>query len=219
MTSVQTLPSSLMQSLAIKAIAQQFKSDDWLVLSDANLIAALDGTEPLSAVEWAGVLDSPLTLRRIQNLANQLAREARGKSASNTAASTSPSAANDSYWHHSQGLLLAAATDEPAPTLTTSDGLWSLIFLNATSASQPPALAQPHPSWQVVLKLNLTDAVGLTIVAKAPEVAVLDGSGATLLIGTLDEDGELVRPWPATITDTPFAHFKACGGVFSVELV
>lgn len=205
-----------MQSLAIKAIAQQFKSDDWLVLSDANLIAALDGTEPLSAVEWAGVLDSPLTLRRIQNLANQLAREARGKIASDT---TSSSAANDSYWHHSQGLLLAAATDEPAPTLTTSDGLWSLIFLNAAPANQSSAPTQLQPSWQVVLKLNLTDAVGLTIVAKAPEVAVLDGSGATLLIGTLDEDGELVRPWPATITDTPFAHFKACGGVFSVDLV
>ncbi|WP_229419132.1 hypothetical protein [Pseudoduganella dura] len=77
------------------------------MLADATLLAALEGTRPLTPGELAALHASPVTLRRFRHLA--LARR-RGA------------------WQSSAGMLRAADTGE-LPSLTTDDGLWTLHFL------------------------------------------------------------------------------------------
>lgn len=57
---------------ALAALLRRFKSDDWLVLKDDALRKALTGEQPLSRIEWNAVLDSPLTLRRMNELNKQM---------------------------------------------------------------------------------------------------------------------------------------------------
>ncbi len=101
---------------------------DRLMLADATLLAALDGTRPLSAGELAALNGSPVTLRRFRHLA--LARR-RGA------------------WQASTGMLRAADSGE-LPALTTDDGLWTLHFVPegtlwqvvlAVDVAAPPAAA------------------------------------------------------------------------------
>lgn len=80
---------------------------DRLMLDDATLGAALDGSRPLTAGERAALQASPLTARRLRHLA--LARRA--------AASTA--------WRGSRGVLRAASTGAPA-AIVTEDGWWTL---------------------------------------------------------------------------------------------
>jgi hypothetical protein len=46
------------------------------------------------------------------------------------------------------------------------------------------------------------------------EVAVVDGSGRTLLIGALDEDGKLLARWPDS--EAPLKVLSGAGGGFQV---
>ncbi len=85
---------------------------DRLMLDDAVLLAALDGSRPLSAGERAALQASPLTARRLRTLAN--AR--RGQSA--------PRA-----WRGSAGMLRAADSGIALDTLVTDDGAWRLHFV------------------------------------------------------------------------------------------
>lgn len=80
---------------------------DRLLLADATLQAALDGTRPLTPGELAALHGSPVTLRRFRHLA--LARR-RGE------------------WLSSAGMLRAADSGTLAQ-LTTDDGLWTLHFV------------------------------------------------------------------------------------------
>ena len=63
--------------------------DDHLRLADATLLAALDGSRPLTANERAALAGSPLTLRRLRALSN----DARGRAAA-TARETPPAGAS-----------------------------------------------------------------------------------------------------------------------------
>lgn len=79
---------------------------DRLVLSDAVLRAALDGSRPLTHGERAALQASPLTLRRFR----RLAEEGRAR------------------WQGSAGLLRAADSGGALELLETDDGLWRLHF-------------------------------------------------------------------------------------------
>ena len=85
---------------------------DRLMLADAVLIAALDGSRPLRPAERAALQGSPLTTRRLRTLA--LARRA---------------AANDT-WRGSGGMLRAADSGQALLELATDDGCWRLHFLD-----------------------------------------------------------------------------------------
>ncbi|MES2126272.1 MAG: hypothetical protein V4463_03285 [Pseudomonadota bacterium] len=87
--------------------------NDSLVLSDAVLGGALDGSVPLTGGQRALLQASPLTLRRLRQLAN--ARHA---------------AANDRSWHGSAGMLRAAAGSAPLAQLGTEDGYWQMHFID-----------------------------------------------------------------------------------------
>ena len=88
------------------------KDGDRLMLDDATLAAALDGSRPLTSGERAALQASPLTVRRLRHLA--LARR--------TAASTA--------WRGSAGALRAASTGTQ-DAIVTDDGWWTLHFVPA----------------------------------------------------------------------------------------
>lgn len=85
---------------------------DRLVLADAVLRAALDGSRPLRPAERAALQASPLTVRRLRSLA--LERRA----------------ANDA-WRASEGMLRAADSGQALSDLATDDGHWRLHFVGS----------------------------------------------------------------------------------------
>lgn len=139
---------------------------DRLMLADAVLIAALDGSRPLRPAERAALLRSPLTTRRLRTLA--LARRA---------------GANEG-WRGSSGMLRAADSAQALLDLATDDGCWRLHFLDDAQGRR------------VILQLLADAPFAARLLREAPLLRVLDGAGAALLAGRLDRDGELEGAWP-----------------------
>lgn len=161
---------------------------DRLLLADAVLLAALDGSRPLTAGERAALEASPLTARRLRTLA--LAR--RGTRA----------AANDEHWQGSHGMLRAADGGAALRQLATDDGHWRLHFVDGAGAPR------------VILQLVPEAPFAARLLREAALLRVLDGAGAEVLQGRLDADGECECAWP--FADAPAAHFQRHGAAFSV---
>lgn len=140
---------------------------DRLVLGDAVLLAALDGSRPLTAGERAALQASPLTARRLRSLA--LARRA---------------AANDGGWQGSTGMLRAADSGAQLEQLATDDGYWRLYFLGSGSARR------------VILQLAPAAPFAARLLRESALLRVLDGAGQDVLQGRLDADGECEGAWP-----------------------
>jgi len=169
---------------------------DRLMLADATLLAALDGTRALTPNERQALSASPLTLRRFRQLS--LARHA--------AAHSAPAAANDPVWTGSTGMLRAASTASTAlESLVTDDGYWTLHFLPQDGG------------WQVILSLSADAPFARRLLNEQPLLRVIDGGGAIVLQGRLDADGECERTWP--FATAPAAHFQLYGAGFAVEPV
>ncbi len=160
---------------------------DHLVLADAVLRAALDGSRALTAAERSALQASPLTLRRLRVLALEQRR---------------PSAANDDSWHGSEGMLRAAAGGAPLAELVTDDGHWRLHFVNQDGA------------WRAILALDAAAPFAARLMREQPLLRVLDGGGAIVLQGRLDADGECESVWPFETAPAP--HFHLFGARFSV---
>jgi hypothetical protein len=90
-------------------LVQARKPGDRLMLDDATLAAALDGSRPLTAGERAALQASPLTVRRLRHLSLQ------------RRAASAP-------WRGSRGVLRAASSGVPA-AVVTEDGWWTLHFV------------------------------------------------------------------------------------------
>ncbi|MES2317412.1 MAG: hypothetical protein V4631_07930 [Pseudomonadota bacterium] len=163
---------------------------DHLVLADAILLAALDGSRTLTAGERAALSASPLTLRRFRALSTGQRRAALP--------------ANDA-WSGSAGMLRAAADGHPLGALATDDGHWALHFLEQDGA------------WRVILTLAATAPFAARLVREQPMLRVVDGGGAIVLQGSLDADGECESAWP--FESAPAMHFHAFGARFAVEPV
>lgn len=162
---------------------------DRLMLSDATLIAALDGSRPLTPNERSALQQSPLTLRRFR----QLSLERRAPRM----------AANEPVWQGSSGMLRAAASATVLQQLVTDDGFWTLHFLDAGDG------------WQVVLALSAEAPFAARLLREQPLLRVVDGGGAIILQGRLDADGECECSWP--FGNAPAAHFQLYGAGFAVE--
>lgn len=172
---------------------------DRLMLADATLLAALDGTRPLTPNERQALSASPLTLRRFRQLS--LERHAALQHAM-------PVAANDAAWTGSSGMLRAASTasaDEELEALVTDDGHWTLHFLSQDGG------------WQVILSLSADAPFAARLLSEQPQLRVIDGGGAIVLQGRLDADGECERAWP--FATAPASHFQLYGAGFAVEPV
>jgi hypothetical protein len=188
----------LLDDLAARAIMRRFKPDDYLVLSDDTLRAALDGTQPLDETEWKALLASPLTLRRMRTLEQQrLWAQRRTPRATTAAEARRVDAANDGEWLGSWAELRAAADGGSTHALRTDDGYWSLEFLRA-----PDGL-------RAVLKLDADAPFAKRLLTEKPRLAVLDGQGAEVFGGELDSYGEVEALWPHA--DQPYPYFAKRG--------
>ena len=183
---------------------------DYLVLDDATLGAAIDGSRPLGAAERAALSASPLTLRRFKTLADQ-ARAARAAYAAYDAyaapAAPAACATGVAAWHGSAGMLRAADSGAALRLLSTDDGHWSLHFIDT---------AVPHPQRQVVLQLDAGAPFAGRLLGTGAVVEARDGAGNLILQGVLDGDGECEQAWP--FADAPALHFQRHGAAFTIAL-
>ena len=140
---------------------------DRLMLGDATLRAALDGSRPLSPGERTALQGSPLTARRLRTLA--LAARA---------------AAIEAAWQGSGGMLRAADSGAELTQLATDDGFWRLHFVGSENARR------------VILQLMPDAPFAARLLREAAPLCVLDGSGAQVLAGRLDLDAECECAWP-----------------------
>jgi hypothetical protein len=161
---------------------------DRLMLGDAVLLAALDGSRPLTSGERAALQASPLTLRRLR----QLALERRA----------SQVRANDARWMGSAGMLRAADAGTLAE-LVTDDRCWTLHFVGRDG------------DWRVILQLAADAPFAARLMREQPLLRVLDGASQVVLQGRLDSDGECEGAWP--FAGAPAPHFHQAGAAFSVE--
>lgn len=102
--------TELDRSLQAHTLLARRTPHDRLMLVDAVLAAALDGSRALTAGERAALQASPLTLRRLRHLAE---------------------AARAPAWRGSSGLLRAADSGAALALLRTDDRLWSLHFVDS----------------------------------------------------------------------------------------
>jgi len=202
---------------------------DRLVLDDATLLAALDGSRPLRSAESAALQDSPLTVRRFRQLALERRAAARtgnrpgsdtgkstgtgtvagigtGAAASGGAgASTSTGPASAPAWRGSRGMLRAASSGGAPAPIRTDDGCWTLHFIEAADG------------WRTILQLAADAPFAATLLAARAPLQVRDGAGRTLLEGRLDADGECEAAWP--LAAAPGTYLQAHGAAFTVTPV
>jgi len=121
-----------------------------------------------------------------------------------TGNSTAPVAANDANWCGSTGMLRAASTAADAlASLVTDDNCWTLHFVAQDGG------------WQVILALSAQAPFAARLLGEQPLLRVIDGSGATVLQGRLDADGECECAWPFATAPAP--HFQLHGANFTVQ--
>jgi len=169
---------------------------DRLVLDDATLLAALDGSRPLRSAERDALQASPLTARRLR----QLALERRA--GDSTGAGVGPGFGTGAAWRGSRGMLRAASSaGAPAP-IRTDDGCWTLHFIESADG------------WRSVLQLAPEAPFAAALLAARASLQVRDGAGRMLLEGRLDADGECEAAWP--LAAAPAAHLQAHGAAFTV---
>jgi hypothetical protein len=161
---------------------------DRLVLADATLLAALDGSRPLTAGERAALQASPLTVRRLRQLALERGAALAGET-------TAPA------WCGSPGRLRAASSGQPE-ALRTDDG-WFTLHLLSDGAG-----------WRTILQLSADAPFAPALLAARAPLRVSDGAGRVILEGRLDADGECEAAWP--FDDAPAAHLQAAGAGFAV---
>ena len=190
MTTMKTTHASDRELQEQLLLARRVDGDS-LLLTDAVLRGALDGSRALDAGEVILLRQSPLTMRRFR----QLSIERRASKA----------AANDAQWLGSAGMLRAAAGTAALAELQTDDGHWRLHFLEHDGA------------WRLILLLDAAAPFAPRVLREQPMLRVVDGGGAILLQGRLDADGECESAWP--FESAPAPHFQQFGARFAVEPV
>jgi hypothetical protein len=180
--------SALERKLQERLLTGRRIDADRLMLADAVLLAALNGSRPLTAGERAALQASPLTLRRLR----QLALERRAGHLADI----------EAQWLGSAGMLRAAEAGALAE-LVTDDRCWRLHFVDIDGG------------WRVILQLAADAPFAARLMREQPLLRVLDGSGQVVLQGRLDADGECEGTWPFGVA--PSRHFQQAGAAFLVE--
>jgi hypothetical protein len=143
--------TELDRKLQAQLLAGRRVEGDRLMLDDAVLLGALDGSRPLSAGERAALQASPLTARRLRSLADALRTQARPR-----------------VWHGSSGMLRAADSGLALDTLVTDDGVWRLHVVEGRAIlqldPQSPLAATLLRAGQV---LRVRDGAGNTVLEGA----------------------------------------------------
>jgi hypothetical protein len=180
--------TQLDRTLQEQLVTGRRREGDRLMLADAVLLAALDGTRPLTANERNALEGSPLTARRLRQLVIERAAIRR------------PVAGSD--WQGSAGML-RAADDGALARLVTDDGYWILHF------------SEEGAGWRIGLQLLACAPFTQRLLRERPVLCVLDAAGAVLLQARLDGDGECEGAW--TASEPPARHFQRHGAGFTVR--
>jgi len=206
LTSAHDEQEALARRLQERALLTATAPDDRLMLADATLLAALDGSRVLTPNERVALAASPLTLRRFRHLSWQRRAAQPAPELTATAPAARQPAANDAAWNGSGGMLRAASgVAHTLDALVTDDNCWTLHFV-----------AQDD-GWQVILALSAQAPFAARLLNQQPLLRVIDGGGAIVLQGRLDADGECERAWPFSTPPAP--HFQLHGGSFAVQPV
>jgi hypothetical protein len=104
------LKTTLDQKLREHVLLARRVEGDRLMLDDATIVAALDGSRPLTPNEREALAQSPLTMRRLRRLSINRTAQANA-------------------WTGSAGMLRAASTEAALDQLVTEDGHWTLHFI------------------------------------------------------------------------------------------
>lgn len=208
----------------MRVLATGRKLDDDLLYEDADLLKHIDGTQPFDEDEWREVLTSPLTLRRLDALAEaHAAKQAAGDAATLAAPGQLASVAQAGaalaqglgqrfrqtladWFTPSTGQWAGAHTREHgAVAIVTSDERWKLSVLPAATAGVRARL---------VLELNPGDDWARRWQDDI-QVQVLDHHGQVLLQGGLNEDNQLSGDWP--LQAEPGPYLAALGASITVQ--
>lgn len=120
---------------------------DRLVLDDAVLLAALDGSRPLTAGERSALQASPLTTRRLRTLADARQEHSMPR-----------------QWRGSAGMLRAADGGAALDTLVTDDGAWRLHFVgNRVILQLDPQAPLAATLLRAGRLLRVVDGAGATV--------------------------------------------------------
>lgn len=138
--------TDLDRKLQAQLLAGRRVEGDRLVLADAVLLAALDGSRPLSGGERMALQASPLTARRLRQLAE--ARRAKATSG----------------WRGSAGMLRAADSGAPFEALVTDDGAWRLHVVAGRAILQlDPESSLAPMLLRAAQQLRVRDGAGNTV--------------------------------------------------------
>lgn len=163
---------------------------DRLVLDDATLLAALDGSRPLRSAESAALQGSPLTVRRFR----QLALERRATA-----------------WRGSRGMLRAASSGGAPAPIRTDDGCWTLHFIEAADGWRTILQLAPDAPFAAPLlaaraPLQVRDGAGRTLLEGR-----LDADGECEAAWPLAAaPGAHLQAHGAAFTVTPVAGDASC---------
>lgn len=139
--------TELDRKLQAQLLAARRRDGDRLVLDDAVLMQALDGSRPLTAGERSALQASPLTTRRLRTLAD--ARRAQSA---------------PRQWRGSPGMLRAADGGAALDTLVTDDGAWRLHFVGDRVILQlDPQAPLAASLLRAGLLLRVVDGAGATV--------------------------------------------------------
>lgn len=139
--------SELDRRLQARLLAGRRVEADRLVLLDATLLAALDGSRPLTSGERAALQASPVTTRRLAVLAQE--RRA---------------AAGPAAWRGSAGLLRAADSGAPFEALVTDDGAWRLHVVAGRAILQLDPESRLAPGLlRAAQEVRVRDGAGNTV--------------------------------------------------------
>ena len=148
--------TELDRKLQAQLLAGRRVEGDRLKLDDSVLLAALDGSRPLTAGERAALQGSPLTARRLRTLADGRRLQAGMR-----------------RWQGSSGMLRAAASGMAMEALVTDDGAWRLHVVDGSVILQ---LDPQAPFAAALLRdgqaLRVGDGAGNTVLE-----GVLDSDG------------------------------------------
>lgn len=197
-----------------RVLATGRKLDDDVLYDDADLLKHIDGSEPFDVDEWRAVLASPLTLRRLDVLAEAHAAQQAACMAPQAPLGSTPVAdavqagaalvqgvsqrlrhTLADWFTPSTGQWAGAhVRDRGALTITTGDERWKLAVLPAATVGARP---------RIVLQLNPDDEWARKWQDDI-QVQVVDHLGQVLLQGGLNEDNELSGNWPLEAEPGPY---------------
>lgn len=183
---------STKRRLVIASLLRHEVKDDKLAIKDSVLQAVVSGERRLVPQERRAVIRSPITLKRLQWLQSQKIsmRLQSGKGSDSQAGS--------------KGWLRAAAGSDPAFSIDTDDGFYTIHFY-------------PGRSDRFYVALSCSDEHAACLQRENLVMDLVDSEGNQILQGQPDDLGELHGEW--RLSESPRKHLSREGVALIVRTI